>query len=487
MTSRHRLFAAFLVLSTLSALPSVAAWFSRPFQVTSHEFDFTLGFFAAPGELSPLPLVIAGFCVHIGLMLGLGWVYYRIVVEQAARDEPFGRADKKWLGLLVLPCLFYLPWLSPDVFFYFGTGWIQAAHGMNPYSQVIAQAPDFPGHPVYENIFRTWPYIITPYGPLFVYLMRWLAEAGAGDPRLCLLLLKALYLALHFANAWMAAAIGRELGMKARAVFLCFLLNPTFLVCYLGRGHNDILLVSCLLLGTLFFLRQRFVAAILVFAVGSGFKYVPVLMMPVFLAYYLKGDWKPAAVGRTMLLGALFGLCSFLPSLLYEDGPANFLRLLAGRDQLHVNFLYLLPKLYLEQKGGMDFQTFKMAMKGLFFLLYGGLGTWILARGKSFTRDEMFRALIVMLLLYFVVGSPEIHEWYVGWFAAFVFWINRRSYFRAGMALSCVIQALAILTGPRIVFSWLLGWVWIFAFLILLLYYLWRHSRAPHSSPLFAD
>jgi hypothetical protein len=92
-----------------------------------------------------------------------------------------------------------------------------------------------------------------------------------------------------------------------------------------------------------------------------------------------------------------------------------------------------------------------------------------------------------MLLLYFVVGSPEIHEWYVGWFAAFVFWINRRSYFRAGMALSCVIQALAILTGPRIVFSWLLGWVWIFAFLILLLYYLWRHSRAPHSSPLFAD
>lgn len=146
------------------------AWFRRPFIISWHEFDFTIGLFNPAGVQSSIPVLVSGGLIHIALVGWLTWAYYRIVMEAARSDSAFSSGDWKHCLVLMVPFFFYLPWLSPDVFYYLASGWIQTAHHLDPCTDLIDTSPDYPSHPVHLN--NLFPRITTLYGPLFSLLMR---------------------------------------------------------------------------------------------------------------------------------------------------------------------------------------------------------------------------------------------------------------------------------------------------------------------------
>jgi hypothetical protein len=246
MVLRNRYFLLYLTCAVLLGVPSFLVWFRQPFLITKNEFDFFLGLFGEFVTLDPR-LAMLGKSIHLLLIVLMGWAYYRLICQVGE-----GKAPLRWRdlvapsGLAIAVSFLYLPWHSPDIFFYFGTGWAESHYGLNPYRQVIADIPGWESDPAFQNVFPSWLHIITPYGPLFVKLMSGLTYLAGGDDRVSLLLIKAVFVLSHLLNGWLAAGIARRLGFNDRLAALLYLICPVPLLDCIGWGHNDILMMTCL-------------------------------------------------------------------------------------------------------------------------------------------------------------------------------------------------------------------------------------------------
>jgi len=501
MVLHNRHFRLYLACAILLGIPSFLVWFRQPFLITKNEFDFFLGLFAADFGSLDTGLLMFGKSLHFFLILLMSWAYYRLITELGDTNVPL-----EWRDLVIPSALmigisfFYLPWLSPDVFFYFGTGWMESQYSLNPYQQVIADCPGWESDPTFRNIFPAWRYVITPYGPLFVKFIGALTHIAGGDDRVALLLVKVVFVLCHLLNGWLVCLIARQLGFKDQLAMLLYLISPVPLLDYIGWAHNDVMMLSCLFAALWAMLGGRHVLATLLLGVGVGLKYVPLLLFPYLFLYMRRGRPRAALVPGALGFGLLLAAVVLAPYVWYENGVWNFLRLFRGQDQLHRNFLYLFILKFvtlLTYKTTMlatlqpikmlaILQPIKLALKSVFLVLGALIAYRLWRRGPAMASDDLFASIVVMLLLYFVVGSPEIHEWYIGWFLCFVFWVNDRVYYNVGMLLTAALNALVIyeVRSPALV----IAATWSLCFLVLWvgLYYLWkqRQLQAWRPSPL---
>jgi hypothetical protein len=495
MVLRNRYFLFYLTCAVLLGIPSFLVWFRQPFLITKNEFDFFLGLLGGDFDALDPRLVMLGKGIHVLLIVLMGWAYYRLIGGLGNADRPLTWRDLLAPSALMIGvCFFYLPWHSPDVFFYFGTGWSESHYDLNPYKQVIADAPGWEIDPALHNVYESWRYIITPYGPLFVKLMAGLTYLAGGDDRVALLLVKLVFVLCHLLSGWFVGGIARQLGFKDRLATLLYLISPVPLLDYIGWAHNDILMLTCLLGALRAMLGGRHVVATLFLGLGAGLKYVPILLFPFLVLYMMRGRPLRTLLPRALGLGLLLGAVVLVPYLWYENGLWNFLRLFSGRDQLLHNFLHELSVVALTPSDDMEAVLTTMHRVGfvlkLVFLGVGGLIAYRLwRRGTAMTPDHLFASIVVLLLVYFAVGSPEIHEWYAGWFVCFIFWVNRRAYYNLGMVLTTALNALAILEvrSPAPVVH--IAWTLCFGLLWVGLYYLWKEGRAGawRASPLACD
>jgi hypothetical protein len=360
---------------------------------------------------------------------------------------------------------------------------LEAHYGLNPYTHTIADVPDLETDSAFRNVFPVWRYIITPYGPLFVKYIGAVTYLANGDDRIALLLLKATFALCHVLSAYFVAGIARSIGFKDRLAALLYLLSPVPLLDYVGWGHNDILMLTCLLGGMWAMLGRRPIVATLFLGLGAGLKYVPVVICPYLFLHMTRGKSLTKQVPWVLGLSLLLGVLMVAPNLWYENGLQNIARLFRGQDQQFHNVLYWFTFLIVRpgtEEGG---QQLKLLLK-LIFLGLGALIAYRLwRRAAAMTTDHLFASIVVMLLLYFTVGSPEIHEWYSGWFVCFIFWINKRAYYNLGMVLTTALNALAIYEvrcPPSIMY-----FAWSLCFMILWagLYYLWKHHQSKEWQP----
>jgi hypothetical protein len=283
------------------------------------------------------------------------------------------------------------------------------------------------------------------------------------------------------------------LGFKELPAVLLYLLSPVPLLDYIGWAHNDVMMLSCLFAAVWAMLGGQNVLATLLLGLGAGLKYFPLLLFPYLLLYMMRGRSLAAGVPRALGLGLLLAGVVLAPYLWYENGVWNFLRLFRGQDQLHRNFLYLSVTTAVAMSTDeatllATLQQVKLALKVCFLGLYALIGYRLWRRGPALTSDHLFASVVVMLLLYFVVGSPEIHEWYVGWFLCFVFWVNDRAYYNLGMFLTAALNPVVIfqVRSPYGVMN--AAWQVCFLVLWVGLFYLFKQSlttTGARSSPLF--
>lgn len=488
MILRSRYFLLYLLGAILLGIPSDVCWFREPFLITRYEYDFFLGLIPGDGvEVHPTVLLL-GKTIHFVILILMGWSYYRLIVSLQDQEDRL-RGSELVLPVVLLTgvCFAYLPWLSPDVFYYFGTGWQESHYGLNPYQYAVSDIPDYLADPFFQNCYELWQRTITPYGPLFLKLMALITQLGGGEEKRALVVIKGLFTLSHLLNGWFVYLLSKQLNLKRKLVVLTFLLNPALLVCYIGWAHNDILMVTCILASIVMLLRQRHVLATVFLALGVGLKYFPLILFPYFLIFMLRGRWSPAHLLRAAGLTVLFVIASLSPSFLYEGGIGNVRLLFAGRGQLFRNILYYTATLNLMAFGIEDEQVVKMVLKGIFMLIYAGIALFLLQKKETLTTDSLFASLTMMLLFYFIIGSPEIHEWYLGWFLGLIFWINDRAYFQAGMILSTVVNPFFIYEIKSPFLMIVFGWWTCFLILWCLVLYLYHQGRQPvrEPSPLF--
>jgi hypothetical protein len=130
------------------------------------------------------------------------------------------------------------PLISQDVFGYLAFARLGALHGLDPYTHVPAQIA---GDPVFD--FLGWPFLHSPYGPLFTlgsYLTAPLGVAGG------LWALKSLAVAASLGAVALVARAAAKMGRSPRTAAAFLGLNPVLLELAVGGAHNDTLLLVAL-------------------------------------------------------------------------------------------------------------------------------------------------------------------------------------------------------------------------------------------------
>jgi Glycosyltransferase family 87 len=166
------------------------------------------------------------------------------------------------------------PLISQDVFGYLSFARLGALHGLDPYTHVAAEAPT-------DAVFGFvgWPFLHSPYGPLFTLSSYATAPLGAAGG---LWAFKAVAVTSSLgAVALIARAAGR-LGHSRRWAAAFVGLNPVLLELAAAGAHNDTLIM--LLIAAALALSAgssaRFRAAAVALVAGIGIKVTAGLVLP---------------------------------------------------------------------------------------------------------------------------------------------------------------------------------------------------------------
>ncbi len=156
-----------------------------------------------------------------------------------------------WLTTIVSGCIYlFMPAsLSDDVYGYASYGRLLSVHHANPY---VISPSAFPQDPTYPLIH--WKDAFAPYGPVWIVLSAVVGLISGPDRLEYLIAFRLIAFAAHLLNIWLVTVTLRTMGRPSRTVALGTLLyawNPLVLLESSAGGHNDVFMLTFILLGLL--------------------------------------------------------------------------------------------------------------------------------------------------------------------------------------------------------------------------------------------
>jgi hypothetical protein len=324
----------------------------------------------------------------------------------------FGGAVVFQLTLFAMPGVF-----SQDVFSYIAYGRLAALYDLNPYvwpPSVLRDAVV----PYVADVWRTYP---TPYAPLWVSVQWLLARASIGlsitDQALVYRGLASVLLLANLGLAWRLLGRIVPLSPARRAASLAALAwNPLLLFELAGNAHNDILMISCCLLGLVLLRTSTHgVRACAVLTLGALVKYLSGIGL-VWLAFASAArvvGWR-LRVGRFALLVIIsvgISVALAAPWLELPDSLDPLFNETAG-----VGYVNCLPDILLQlivDRLGVPLDAARVVERTLVLSVFAAYLVWEARRvlGDP-TRATMASALARSALVYVLVASTSVQTWY---------------------------------------------------------------------------
>ena len=162
-----------------------------------------------------------------------------------------------WIGAILASVLYVLTpsELSHDALVYAGYGRVIVTYHANPYYTPLSA---FPSDPLFQ--LDDWRDAVAAYGPLWLIVCA-LSTLVAGSSILhYIFFYRILGLLAHLLNIWLVTAILRKTQRPPHIVVVGTLLyawNPLVLLESGLGGHNDIVMVTCILFGVLLSVRAE--------------------------------------------------------------------------------------------------------------------------------------------------------------------------------------------------------------------------------------
>ena len=207
-----------------------------------------------PGQLAGSNTV---FTVITGLEFIIYGFFALIIRRQSSKQELRCSMLFIWLGVILAGCilLFTPALISRDLFVYAGYGRSIVAHNVNPYFVSPAKFPLDPITP-----WDDWRNATAAYGPLWLVVCSMVSLVAGSSPTRYILLFRLFAFAVHLINALLVMAILRTMGRSSRTVTIGTLLyawNPLVILESSLSGHNDVFMITFMLLGILLCVRAE--------------------------------------------------------------------------------------------------------------------------------------------------------------------------------------------------------------------------------------
>ena len=405
--------------------------------------------FRAHLGLSHLPRLDAGhYSQGFHSLLILLWTGYALALLGAYHHQALrGRTTAFAIaGVAAATAVFMPPLLSTDVYAYAGHGRIFALYGQNPYLCLpiyLADAHDA----VAPYLVWNWP---TVYGPVWTRIeIAVIALLHGGS-------LWSQIVGLKMVQAFalvMAALAGRRITQilspgRENLTLLAIGLNPLLLIEGPGSGHNDLLMVSFLLVGAMFYLEKKYLLASLFLGLSAGVKILTIIVLPWALMDYGRGkSWQQRIAGTSLALIFLLLPLVICYGRLWTG--VSTLDSVTQRATLYTSAAAFAQdtavRLWLLNHGAGMFLTILLSAifhHRLIVAVYFGLTLWLLRRPGPAQWLFAWAGVSVPLMLV-ALGLP--FPWYMVWFLPVC--LLRWNRFQIGLSAVCFSLSLVWMSG----------------------------------------
>ena len=269
-------------------------------------------FRGTPPDGARLALELGVYWGTTALLFGLyAWVL--ILCRRGSLQDPRTR-----LLALAFPVLFNLgllfgrPYQSIDALTYVAHGFMGGAFGVNPYGRAAAEIAYGDGTAGLARELASFGWLPvhgpSPYGALWTWIEVSFATL-AGSVAGALLFTKAIVvLASLGCAALIWTILGRVRPEDQLLGTLVYLWNPLIVVEFAGEGHNDALMILCVLLSLLFTVTARPALSVMGVVLGVLVKYLPIIFSPA-QAIYL---WRTRRSTQHLALSVSLALAAGL-------------------------------------------------------------------------------------------------------------------------------------------------------------------------------
>jgi alpha-1,6-mannosyltransferase len=491
------LMGAYAVAVALLMAVSARLWWQAPMVLTAHEFDFFLGWFSGlPAELAA-ERVLQGRWLHLGACLVVGLLYLGLVLQLARQPQALTpRTIAGYAASIAALFALGMPWLSPDVFFYIGTGWLESHYGVSPYRVTVGSLQGFRQDEMFNNIFPGFLNGTTAYGPLFQKVAALLSGLSFGHEKLALALHKGANLLLHGAACGVVWRLAPA-ALKPVAL-LSYGANPVILFSVLTCAHNDAWMNLGVLLALLALHHGRWLLCGAALGAAFCIKYFPLVFLPVLLlgvtVRLQDGRWRLRHLADAALLLAGFAAVAVAAHALYPESLPQFTRTATTGVSVYRNSIYhfvdllyffLLPLLFDVRAVWMSYGDLGRVFRIGYMALYPVVLLAFVPRLRRNLLEGSAEACLVVAVLYFIVVNTTNQEWYLTWLMGFAFVLPQLHARMLAWRLSVYFLPVVIFTVKNLPSAVLFSNAWLYATVLALgATYLWQVLRArPDGRP----
>lgn len=422
-----KLFAAYAVAALLLVAVTARLWWQWPLNLVAYEFDYFLGLFASAGQVQFDRWLVWGRVLQaLGFVL-IGCVY--VVLVKRLAQTPAAASERRiavWAAVISLFFAFGMPWVSPDVFFYIGTGWVESHYHLSPYLASPADMPGYTQDEMFSNIFSGFLGGTTSYGPLFQKLAAVVAGLSGGNEKVALALYKVSALALHGGCSWVVWRLAPA-NFKRVALF-SYAANPVICFSVLTCAHNDHWMNLFVLLALLAVTRRHWLLAGVALGAAFGIKYFPLVFFPIFGLAALVQKRDSGGIARNVVdaasLTAGFAGAIFLAYLPYPEALKAFSSVATSSIAVYRNCVYYfvdlltvyaLPALFKIPPLVATYQNVGVALRVAYVGLYAIMLLGLVRRLRQDTFGGIAEGCLAALVLYFILVDSTNQEWYMTW------------------------------------------------------------------------
>jgi alpha-1,6-mannosyltransferase len=199
------------------------------------------------------------------------------------------------------------PYQSIDALTYVAHGYLGNLPDANPYTTTAAavRTTDF----ARQLVPFGWLPVhgLTPYGPLWTHLEVAVIKV-AGDVPTALVMIKTVVVAASLGSAALIWRIlGRVRPEDQLLGTLIYLWNPMIVVEFAAEGHNDALMILCLLASLALTVSARPALSVVTSVSGILVKYLPLIFLPAQAVYLWHTQRNRSRLAAGLLLGLLIG------------------------------------------------------------------------------------------------------------------------------------------------------------------------------------
>jgi len=316
---------------------------------------------------------------------------------------------------LLFPVLFNLgllfgnPHQSIDALTYVAHGYLGNLPDANPYITAAASVEDTDFGRQLASFGWLPVHGPSPYGPLWTHI-EVVASAISGSASAALLTVKALVVAASMGSAALIWKIlGRVRPEDQLLGTLVYLWNPVIVVEFAAEGHNDALMVLCVLLSLALTVSARPAMSIVALMLGVLVKYLPLMLLPAQAIYLWRTERSRSRLLGGLFLGLVIGLV--LTVALYSPFWAGLRTLDAvrfqGQPAISPSPSGLLYSYLLRSFSPDEAARFALLILGVLFVEFVLILSW---RIRGF--NGLLQACAGIALAYVLVASAEYWPWY---------------------------------------------------------------------------